>query len=411
MALGKLLLAALGLALGAPAPARAAGQVVFVDPTGAGGAFTTIDAAILAAGDGDVVLIRAGDYVSVNSPVIDGKSLTLAVDPPGAVATVLQLIVRNVPAGKSVAVRGLRIDGIAFAVPTLAVENCAGHVAFEDVTSRGASAFGLFGSATPARPALEVTNSQSVSAVRCSFTGGNGIDFCNCGSASTPSRPGAPGVASSASTLALLDCAATGGKGGKTSAVPAAYEPGGAGVSMAGGTGWLSGTIAAGGAFVADGLEITAPPTAPVLLQDVTFASGAQGGLPLDAPPGSTSAVPAAARHFSIASPVREFQPAALAVAGQPNDTVLLAVGLQGGVFPVGGLSGRLLLQPSLQGPFFLAVLPAPSGALNVAIPAPALVSPALQGFASWIQALFLELGGAAVAGPVSVFALIDAGL
>lgn len=64
------------------------GAIVIVDAAGGPGVFTSFKAAIVAAADGDTVLVRVGNYVDSNdlpfAPEIKGKSLSIVADPAGA---------------------------------------------------------------------------------------------------------------------------------------------------------------------------------------------------------------------------------------------------------------------------------------------------------------------------------------
>src|SRR5262245_53145394 len=70
------------------AAATSRGSVIVVDPGGGSGGAALLQSAIDAAQDGDILLLRPGDYASAagNHPQIVDKGLALIVDgPPGSV--------------------------------------------------------------------------------------------------------------------------------------------------------------------------------------------------------------------------------------------------------------------------------------------------------------------------------------
>lgn len=120
------------LALTAPA---FAGKLFQVDPNT--GPYTSIQAAVDAAADGDVIHVASGLYAE--EVVIDGKALVLTgaenaivndintLTPPSSALTI-----RNVPAGKRVVVAGLRLRGYGSGgTHALLVEQCAGSIRVE----------------------------------------------------------------------------------------------------------------------------------------------------------------------------------------------------------------------------------------------------------------------------------------
>lgn len=108
----------LALLLGSNLIPAFAFDVIVVDTNG-GGDFTSLAAATLAAADGDVLLVRPGDYGGDNV-LINAKGLTIVKDGAGTVRgtgpsstgnTSPSLIgIRNLPAGKEVHLSGLSYD-------------------------------------------------------------------------------------------------------------------------------------------------------------------------------------------------------------------------------------------------------------------------------------------------------------
>src|SRR5262249_54933749 len=171
------MLAALALVV---APRAAAQNVIAVSP---GDDMTlSLQTAIDGAADGDILLLT-GDWVSFifgASVVIDGKGLTLMA-PRGTTPEIRTLVVRNVPAGSLVLVRGLKLTQWAPEVSddpvgVLHLMDCAGAVWIEDCTIDGidgeGGVFGLSGTGTPG---VEIENCAAANLERCLISGGNGV--------------------------------------------------------------------------------------------------------------------------------------------------------------------------------------------------------------------------------------------
>ncbi len=127
----------LGLVVIAP-QVVAQGKVIVVDATGAG-AFTDLRAAVDAANDGDLVLVKDGLYDTFR---IEGKSLTVTAD-LGANVEMLNWMpaeVFTLAPGQRVVVRGLRSTGITGTAGTLGGFRTSfneGLVWYEDIESCG----------------------------------------------------------------------------------------------------------------------------------------------------------------------------------------------------------------------------------------------------------------------------------
>lgn len=140
--------------------------------------FASITGAIAAAAAGDVVLVRSGDYEPF---VIDGIGISLVADEGASVhvhATTgpLVSVIRNVPAGQRVVVRGVRFSvgtRLMLLGPLLHVDNCAGVVWVEDTvvdSVPGVPTFYTLGQRESAR----VENSPQVVLVASTFRGSTG---------------------------------------------------------------------------------------------------------------------------------------------------------------------------------------------------------------------------------------------
>lgn len=168
-------------------------DVLTVGPSGQ--MFTTPQAAVNAALDGDVILIRAGAYFSFT---IDGKALTVVGGP--SVSLRPPLTIRNLSASQTVTISAVNWSVVAAdpAQPGIAIENCAGRVRVQDCLVRSIDT----------EPAARVDASPQVSFARCTLAGAAGFhnDF-------DPVGPGA-GLLVTHSTVALYSTDVLGGIGG-----------------------------------------------------------------------------------------------------------------------------------------------------------------------------------------------------
>src|SRR6187549_2477204 len=115
--------------------------VHIVDATGRGDQLT-IAAAVAAASDGDLVLVRSGTYAGF---VVDDKALVIAID-VGALVTIEGTIaVEHLSAGKTVVLADLVVHGPASAQgsgPALTLSNDAGRVRVEGCELDGGRGLG-----------------------------------------------------------------------------------------------------------------------------------------------------------------------------------------------------------------------------------------------------------------------------
>jgi len=181
--LGKVAAALLALALTHPVQAQA---TLTVDPTGQGGAFTTVQAAILAASPGDrIQVLGAGPY--------QGFLLDRPVDIQAAGGTrITNIEVTGLLAGQSARIAGFAIDQQGNG--DVYVHHCAGTVLLQSVTISGSLSPVL----VPGSPGLRVVAAQSVLTRDCTFFGRSG-------------PTGAPAVIVDGSTLAMSGGLAIGG--------------------------------------------------------------------------------------------------------------------------------------------------------------------------------------------------------
>lgn len=150
--------------LAAPANAQ---TVHVVDPDGgAGSDFVDLEAALAAAADGDVVLLRAGEYTPGAGFFLD-RSLTLAADEGAEAVLTGDLTVTGLDAGESVLLSGLTIDSPANSLTAaLSIAFCDGPVTVVDCTVLGNTV-----SAFSNGDAVHVGSSASVTFVRGELRG------------------------------------------------------------------------------------------------------------------------------------------------------------------------------------------------------------------------------------------------
>lgn len=219
------------------AAAPLAGQVLVVDDTDPGADFSTIEGAVAAAAEGDVIVVRDGTYSAFVT--IADKALTLIEDAGHSVTLFGQIKVEGLTAGKQVIVRGIdvRADDSPFGGPApIEVESCAGTVWIEDGFFPGFSLSNI------APQSIRVANSSRVVIVRANAYGSSGL-----------SGDGGPALTIDNAAVFLYDSELLGGLGGgdilssKTGGPAAALGTGGflysAGSTLRGGTGGQGGSI------------------------------------------------------------------------------------------------------------------------------------------------------------------------
>lgn len=244
-------------------PSAALAQSVWIvdDDGGAGVDFTSVRAAVAAATDGDLLLVRDGVY---DGFTFAGKSLAIVADrghhPIVSEVEVGDLLggpvvgIANLAPGQEVILRGLEIGGAYFQsfdrTPYVTLANDAGEVWLEDVAlTHGVSLFAGF-------TGIHATNCAAITVSRCDLRAqasdgvyGNGVDAtgsnltlwdCEVLAAAgiagvfQPATPGGHGVELSGGSLFVSGGSLVGGAGGSTTTAPAGAE-GGDGLHLGGG--------------------------------------------------------------------------------------------------------------------------------------------------------------------------------
>lgn len=394
-----------GLAL--LAPLASAGNVHIVG--GPASTAATIQLAVDAAVDGDVVLVRTTPQGAF---AVGDKSLTIV----GEIANATidgTVSLQGLSAAKSVAIRGFAITPPAGTL-ALQIFGCAGHVRLDDLSVVRGPGFTVSASlvsiansadvtlthATVADnsvlvtggsgPALGVSNS-SLSIDACTIAGTRGSDGQIQGFNVIPPIGGLPAIGvSSNSHLFVQGSVISGGKGGDGTDAncppmaqgPTVGAPGGSAIFVTSSpdvsfvdalvTGGVGGTGGAG----APGCGFTAA------------ADGTDGAPIVNATPLVFADV---ARQLSAQALTRELTTLDLVVSGEPGEsaTLLISSTCQRNVVP--GIQGPVLVGPSLRR-IPLGIVPG-SGVLNASLPLGDL-APGVQGSRRFLQAFCRDANG-----------------
>jgi hypothetical protein len=391
---------------------------------GSGQTHPTIQAAVDASVDGDVILVQGGPCTLFT---VDGKGITIVADQAAPIDLQEGFVVRNVPAGKTFSVSGLRVltlyhFGMWF-------QNCAGSIRAQDIqVVVSASAQGFEG--------VRVEQCADVAFERCTSNAAHGYTL-------------APGYAAfyvDQSTVAFHDCLATGGRGsdgGFSTGVPQDGAPGGPGLSVELSTVFLSKSSISGGAggdgidgpqsppcydFYnhptaggpgGNGIEVSGASALVRLLQ--TRPSGGPGGvggsgcagqwpslgpgLPLYIYSGSVVALHDIARSISVPRPAREGSTLAFDLSGAPFDRAYLMLSLAPENLFSSALNGVLLGAPPLRR-VLLGTLDA-AGTLHATLPVGEL-GPGVTHRLFHAQCLMVDTQGASRAGGSAELLMLD---
>lgn len=400
--------------------APAAASVVVVN----GDSFV-LQAAIDAAADGDILLIKPGSGGAISGVAIDGKSLTLVVDQ--GVYTLGRIEVRNLPASGVVMLHGFTLTTFspAFLFPSaesgsLEVHDCAGSVRVEDCgITAPPQGTGTFGIAPKAVNGVLVVGSSDVAITDCTITGGIGpFESGSCTIPGyAPSGPGGDGVRVRDGRVALLDVISIGGAGGGPFG-PCSFNddsPGGAGLRMQGASRVVSADSDLRGAN--DTISSEAPGSGLVIEGAGTLVQrggsiSQGGGLPvvpaIIAPPGSVTSYAAPPRGLAITSPIRVAANGTLTIDGVAGETDAVFESPAGGWAELPGKQGVFLLGAPLIGP--ILIVANPTGTVSVPFTTPPVLPPGVDGLTVHLQ-LFSKLGAVVTVEDVATCTVIKQGL
>src|SRR5690349_4869715 len=189
--------------------ATAIADVIVVDANG-GGQYTSIQTAIAAAQDGDILIVHTGTYPAFT---VDNRDLWI-VSGNGAVVNVNGTVrVRNLAASKACLLSGLQLTGVNTSTydgtPALKIESNAGNLRIEKCTMRGSDAYPYDDNLTGGVGTV-VTGSLRVALSNCSSTGGKGSSWTYL----INGGRGGDAITTQGSIVALYDSILTGGDGG-----------------------------------------------------------------------------------------------------------------------------------------------------------------------------------------------------
>jgi len=354
------------LVFGLVAIRPAAADVLIVDGTGTH--YGSVQVAVYAAHDGDVLLVR----VPVNESVlVNAKGIAIVADTPDRLTWMGYLHVQNVPVGRTFLVSGFAL-GLVSSTPlvfsgnsgSIRVQDClvspvgapgqpatvgivctaSLDVAFLQCTLGGGSSPGYPWTPGPGAAALSATDS-TIAIQGTSVRGGSGLPGTYIGSGySSSGTSGGPGVLLSGGSLVLQSSVLRGGSGGAgypgncSGVSPSAGGAGGTGLVLSAGA--LARAIGGRSAGGVGGLGGVNPcGQAP---------DGAHGAL-VDASGGTWSESAGAPRAFLTPRVVRVGQPLPLNFSGAPGERALLALSSQAAYIESVALDGVLLLLPPLR--------------------------------------------------------------
>ena len=384
--------------------ATAQNQVWVVDQAGSGD-FTDFGPALVAAGDGDVLLVKSGDYgTPPDDLTIDGMSLSVVADAGANVRLVFRTAIRNLASDQRVVLHGLRLDPLpppeGASGPGLVMNDCDGAVWIVDCDVRGDGA----------NTGLEATDCDRIVVSDCEVRG-----------SSAAFGPGGPffassGIVATNSNLQLFDCTVAGADG-ITSSIPSVPSgPGAHGIGWSGGDLFVDRTTVSGGDG-GDGADLFGSCLSPAAGGDAVHVVTAStirtvepnlvagnAGTPAAGCPDGTDGsalggpglgastvtnLPDAARLMEIDSPVREGQTLNVHFEGPPLEFAFLVLSGAPEVSPTTTFVADLLVtQPWVLE--FVGVIQ-PDGSADVTLTAGS-ISPALESLEIFAQGFTVDL-------------------
>lgn len=393
-------------------------DVLVVNPSGTGDHLQIQDA-VLAASDGDTILVESGTYQPV---VVTHKGLAIVAD-EGAIVHILGGVhVQDTLVFHEVVLAGLDIRGLhdtlGSARVALTLSTTRGAVRIEDCALTAADGVGYTLIELGAH-AARLDFALDVSFVGCTFKGGaGGMSF----SGFAVNR-GGDALHAESSTVALHDCLVEGGDGGPGDFLGCDYG------GNAGHGAWIDDTVifasgstfrggdGGGDGFLAcqaggHGVFLIAAGSEGHFLDDVMQgglgACGALDGQPIVTTGGATANfIPGSAHRLTSPTPARELEIVSLVFEGLPGESayVLFSVAPDTTLFLP--LNGVLLLQlPLAQGRRFMGTIPA-TGTLVKSLMLPAL-PPGVEASTLYLQSMFQSPMGSVWLGSPSSLVLLD---
>ncbi len=413
------------VALTSIAGSMAHAGVLVVDAAG-GGSFTQISAAVAAASDGDVLLVKSGSYSGF---ALGTKALDIVADVGADVFVQGQVSVSGLAVTRGVTLNGLQIRATSY-TPALRLDASTGSIRVQGCTLHGFDQPDCTGTFIPGGHAAVLLDCTDVAFANCTLIGGDGADF-----GGSYGYEGGAGLLGTTSRVALYDCTLRGGAGGNASttcyAFPGGYAGDGGGglwvqatplsfFSNASATGGTAGVNPPGAGFDGchgAGLSVypyaNPTPSIAIALQS-TFVAG-PGPSVCSVPIGDIVVAPGAtfttltgnARRMVARRVVREQQPARIDFFGQPGDEVRLVIGEAPRFLYSSAWSGVSLVRHPHPTPVQIVGTIGPSGTLNESWLVPDL-GPGVQSRRFFLQAQFIDPSGRATLGTPATLVLLD---
>ena len=402
--------------------APAAAQSVHIVAGDGSGDFVQLQAAVDAAADGDVILVRP--HLEPYDPtIVAGKGLVLVGE--GASRPALdEVIVRDLPADRTVVLRHLTVEGSAelrgfmqweLHDGLILVDN-VGCVWIEDVLLAGDEGWSNWGDLGFGRTGLVAVRNDCVLFVRSEIRGGEG----GLSTGATP-YPGGPATNIIDSSFAFHGTTVVGGEGSEGVYGPGQTgERGGDGLAVTNSLVFASGSTFLGGDTGLGDVTSAVPTATGLVLQDgnvvhrVDTVVSAGGG---DAPagddvletgaPGVFVDLGEAHRQLTVPATLREGVASLMTYAGVPGDLVLLQASFTPDFVPLyQGLAGVLHRGP-VAAEAVIGVAGPPLGGFTSFLLGPPLPV-GVEGVAAFAQPVILTPGGDLRLGSPSMIALLD---
>ncbi len=437
------------LALVSLAATAAAGDVWVVDVSG-GGDFTEIQPAVETAQDGDVVLVKAGEYEAV---WIGHKGLAIVADAGAHVIVDGGIFVEQTLVHHEVVLVGLEARGVKYqengveweVAVALELDTTRGPVRIEDCVFLGADGDNGWDEswAWPGEPAVRIVRGLDVAFSNCTVIGGEGDEWYS----GHEDTRGGDALVVRGGSVALFGCTAKGGKGASSPDNDCLCDGGNGGhgasvlddpvlgstVLYASGTSFHGGDGGSGDPGYGSGclqqcgngghgLVLEGPTTVGHLLEvDLAGGLGAchdcgalwdgeDGSLFVTSAGATVNGISGWARDLEAPSPVRESTTASLVFTGRPGDLVYLLDGPLPSFTLQLPWNGVLLLRaPGLMGFRFMGTISSGTQ-LHANFPVPALGA-AAESATIFLQSLHRDPTGRRWLGAHSAMVVLDAGL
>ncbi|RKY21204.1 MAG: hypothetical protein DRQ55_05055 [Planctomycetota bacterium] len=397
----------------APSPS-AQNAVIVVDDDG-GHDFTTIQAAINSAADGDTILVRDGTYDGLMT--IAGKSLSVIAE-AGAQVSVSPypwVEVSGLEWDQQVLIRGIDVQNSLGSETAISLAHSDGVIWLEDVKVQPRDTNGVHSGL------VNVSRCLAVHLTRTEVAGIAGLNWAGVG---TQSTPGGHALTAYDSHLAIWDSRFEGGAGGRGGATPLTLyygSAGGDGLQAIGGTVFLSKSLSQGGSSGVpfppsesggDGLYL-ANVEATTLDSTLEGGSGTYPGWDVRLLSGSTHReLAGTGRSLEATSPHREGETSTFSVTGEPGDLVYLVLGVAPVHAMVFGNRGVLAVKPSTY--MHLGSLDATGSLVVPATLSVGLLPPGVDATHLYVQALIIDDPATApvkFTGSATVLSILNAAL